>query len=75
MSPSALEEMVRTEQQRRSFQRAVGRTLRINKDHPKRSTITTLEQLGLAPSICSLLRMKGMSESSLIAQIQKAGLL
>lgn len=74
MTSLQLEEMVRTEQTRRSFQRAVGRTLRINKNKPS-PAITSLEQLGLAPEICILLRAKGLSEVTLIAQIRKAGLL
>lgn len=66
--------MVTAEQLRRSFQRAVGRTIRANK-HKAPPSLKTLEQLGLAPSIIERMRASGVKEQVLIAQIQKAGLL
>ena len=74
MTDKQLLEMVTTEQRRLSFQSAVGRTLRIAKDHPKRSPLT-LESLGLAPEIITRLRASGADEAQLIAKIRKAGLL
>jgi len=74
MTDEELLEMVTLEQTRRSFQRAIGRVIRINKGKSS-PPLKTLEQLGLAPAICEMLRAKGQDESTLIRQIQKAGLL
>jgi len=67
--------IVEKEQTRRTFQRAMGRIIRSNKDKPPSRPKLTLEQLGLAPAICEMLRAKGTDEATLIRQIQKAGLL
>ena len=74
MSTEELLTKVTAEQIRRSFQRAMGRVIRMNKDKPKRQK-ATLESLGLAPEICERMRASGLSESQLIAKIQKVGLL
>ncbi len=74
MTDDQLLEMVTLEQRRRSFQRTVGRTLRMAKDHPTRQK-TTLESLGLAAPIIEKLRASGVKEEVLISRIQKAGLL
>lgn len=74
MTDEQLLAMVSAEQQRRSFQRAVGRTLRIAKDNPKKPK-PTLESLGLAAEIIIKLRASGVKEEILIARIRKAGLL
>jgi hypothetical protein len=74
MLPEALLQMVTLEQRRRSFQRAIGRTLRAAKGKSK-PKIKTLESLGLAPEIITRLRASGVKEETLIIQIQKAGLL
>ena len=74
MSPEELLSKVTQEQTRRSFQRAMGRVIRMEKDKPTKRKLT-LESLGLAPEICARMRESGLSESQLISKIQKAGLL
>lgn len=74
MTDDQLLEMITREQTRRSFQRTVGRTLRMAKDHPSHPK-PTLESLGLHPDIITRLRASGVKEELLIAQIRKAGLL
>ena len=63
------------EQERRTFQRAIGRIVRSNKGKSNTTKITHLEQLGLSPIIIAKLRATTRSEAELLKQIQKAGLL
>lgn len=74
MTDEELLEIITAEQSRRSFQRSLGRVIRENKGKAKPPAMK-LEDLGLAPVICTLLRSKGLSEAALITQIRKAGLL
>jgi len=68
-------ELITKEQNRRTFQRAMGRIIRQAKDKPTHTKLTCLEQLGLAPEVCTKLRASGMNEQKLIRKIKEAGLL
>ena len=67
-------ELITKEQNRRTFQRAMGRIIRSTKGKPN-PKLTHLEQLGLAPDTCTKLRASGMNEQVLIKKIKEAGLL
>lgn len=68
-------ELISREQERRTFQRAMGRVIRKAKDHPTKLKLIRLEQLGLDPDTCTRLRATGMDESILIRKIKEAGLI
>src|SRR3990167_5751195 len=75
MPESEYLELITKEQNRRTFQRAMGRIIRKAKDKPTPSKLTHLEQLGLDVEVCTKLRASGMDEQTLIRKIKEAGLL
>jgi len=74
MTPEVLLAMVVREQHRRSEARIAGRIIRSTKGQ-KPAKLKTLEDIGLAPSVCVKLRACGKADLEIIRALQQKGLL